>query len=78
MRSATSSADRYGPGHDRRPPASLADRELLARIAPTGSYGDPVLSWVFADDTRTIGQLMVLFTGMVDDMLPDRGTANPR
>jgi len=56
--------------------ASLADRELLARIGATGFYGDPVLSWVFADETRRMDQLMVLFTGMVDDMLPDRGTVD--
>jgi GNAT superfamily N-acetyltransferase len=54
-------------------PASLADRDLLALIAATGFYDDPVLSWVFRDDARRLDQLIFLFVGMVDDMLPDRG-----
>ncbi len=54
-------------------PASLADRELLAHIAATGFYDDPVLSWVLPDDGRRTDQLHFLFGGLVDDMLPDRG-----
>ncbi len=54
-------------------PATLGDRELLARIAAEGFYEDPVLSWALQDEATRLGQLLVVFRGMVDDMLPDRG-----
>jgi GNAT superfamily N-acetyltransferase len=54
-------------------PATVDDRELLARIAAEGFFHDPVLSWVLPDDANRLGQLIHLFGGMVDDMLPDRG-----
>lgn len=54
-------------------PASLADRELLAHIAATGFYDDPVLSWVLPDASRRPAQLRFLFASLVDDTLPDRG-----
>jgi GNAT superfamily N-acetyltransferase len=57
-------------------PASLDDVELLARIAAGGFYADPVLSWVFRDDDRRLDQLTFMFTGMVHDMLPDRGVVD--
>ena len=56
--------------------ASLADRELLAHIAATGFYDDPVLSWVLPDDDRRTDQLRFLFTSLVDDTLPDRGVVD--
>jgi GNAT superfamily N-acetyltransferase len=55
-------------------PASPGDRRLLARIAASGFYDDPVLSWVLRDDARRFDQLLVVFGGLVDDTLPDRGT----
>jgi GNAT superfamily N-acetyltransferase len=54
-------------------PATPDDRDLLARIAAEGFFHDPVLSWVLQDDATRLGQLIHLFGGMVDDMLPDRG-----
>ncbi|MGK2948612.1 MAG: GNAT family N-acetyltransferase [Acidimicrobiales bacterium] len=54
--------------------ATLADREVVARIAASGFYDDPVLSWVLRDDARRLDQLLVVFGGLVDDTLPDRGT----
>ena len=54
-------------------PAALDDLDLLARVAAEGFYADPVLSWVFPDDGRRLHQLTFIFTGMVQDMLPDRG-----
>ena len=54
-------------------PATLEDIELLARIAAEGFYDDPVLSWVLQDDTTRLGQMIVMFKGLVEDMLPDRG-----
>lgn len=57
-------------------PATLDDVELLARIAASGFYDDPVLSWAFRDDARRLDQLTFVFTGMVHDMLPDRGTVH--
>lgn len=57
-------------------PATLDDVDLLARIAAAGFYDDPVLSWVFRDDARRLDQLTFVFTGMVHDMLPDRGTVH--
>jgi GNAT superfamily N-acetyltransferase len=54
-------------------PATLDDRDLIARIAAEGFYDDPVLSWVCRDDDRRLEQLVNLMGGLVDDMLPDRG-----
>jgi GNAT superfamily N-acetyltransferase len=56
--------------------ATIADADLLAGIAAAGFYDDPVLSWVFRDDARRLDQLTFVFTGMVHDMLPDRGTVH--
>lgn len=56
--------------------ATFDDVDLLARIAAGGFYADPVLSWVFRDDARRLDQLTFLFTGMVDDMLPERGVVD--
>jgi GNAT superfamily N-acetyltransferase len=56
--------------------ATLADRTVLAEIAAAGFYDDPVLSWVLRDDARRLDQLRVVFAGMVDDMLPERGTVH--
>lgn len=57
-------------------PATLDDVDLLARIAAGGFYADPVLSWAFRDDDRRLEQLTFMFTGMVHDMLPDRGVVD--
>jgi len=57
-------------------PAALEDRELLACIAAEGFYDDPVLSWVLPDGATRLHQLVVVFGGMVDDMLPDRGVVH--
>ncbi|MEO6318042.1 MAG: GNAT family N-acetyltransferase [Acidimicrobiales bacterium] len=57
-------------------PATLEDRDLLARIAATGFYDDPVLSWALQDDATRLSKLMIVFGGMVDDMLPDRGVVH--
>src|SRR5690349_15596949 len=54
-------------------PATVDDRELLARIGAEGFFHDPVLCWVLQDDATRLGQLIHLFGGIVDDMLPDRG-----
>jgi len=35
-----------------------------------------VLSWVFQDATRRLEQLLFAFTGMVHDMLPERGVVH--
>jgi ribosomal protein S18 acetylase RimI-like enzyme len=55
-------------------PATLDDLDTLARIAAAGFYADPVMSWVFRDDARRRDQLTFIFTGLVREMLPDRGT----
>jgi ribosomal protein S18 acetylase RimI-like enzyme len=55
-------------------PATLDDLDSLARIAAAGFYADPVMSWVFRDDARRRDQLTFIFTGLVLEMLPDRGT----
>jgi GNAT superfamily N-acetyltransferase len=57
-------------------PATLADRAVLADIAAAGFYDDPVLSWALRDDARRLDQLRVVFGGLADDMLPDRGTVH--
>jgi GNAT superfamily N-acetyltransferase len=54
-------------------PASLDDAELVARVAAEGFFDDPVLSWALQDDTTRLGQLLVMFRGLVEDTLPDRG-----
>jgi GNAT superfamily N-acetyltransferase len=56
--------------------ATLEEIELLARIAAAGFYDDPVLSWVFPDPDARLGQLTLVFTGLVRDFLPDRGTVH--
>jgi GNAT superfamily N-acetyltransferase len=56
--------------------ATLDDRELVARIAAEGFYDDPVLSWVLRDDSKRLAQLVNIMGGLVDDMLPDRGTVH--
>jgi ribosomal protein S18 acetylase RimI-like enzyme len=57
-------------------PATLDDVDRLARIAAAGFYDDPVLGWVFQDDDRRLDQLTFIMTGLVGDMLPDRGTVH--
>lgn len=66
-------ADLDAPDGDPRL-ATLDDREVVAHIAAAGFYDDPVLSWVLRDDARRRDQLVVVFSGLVDDTLPDRGT----
>ena len=50
-------------------PATAADVDLLTRIASEGFYDDPVMSWAMPDDDRRLGQLTVIFRGMVTDVL---------
>lgn len=57
-------------------PATLDDLDSLARIAAAGFFADPVMSWVLRDDARRLDQLTFIFTGLVLDMLPDRGTVH--
>jgi GNAT superfamily N-acetyltransferase len=57
-------------------PASLGDADLLARIAAEGFYADPVLSWALPDDAARLHQLTVVFRGLVEDTLPDRGVVH--
>ena len=57
-------------------PAGLEDRDLVARIAAEGFYADPVMGWVFRDPDRRLEQLVELFGGLFDDMVPDRGTVH--
>ena len=54
-------------------PATLEDRELVARVAAEGFYDDPLMSWVLPDGSRRLEQLTFVFGGLVDDMLPERG-----
>lgn len=72
-----SSADApHAVPHDAPRPATLADREVLARVAAAGFYDDPVMTWVLRDDARRLAQLVVVFGGLADDTLPDRGTVH--
>ena len=57
-------------------PATLADAAVVARIAVAGFYDDPVMRWVFPDDAVRPDRLRVLFSGLVDDMLPNRGVVH--
>ena len=57
-------------------PAAVEDRDLVARIAAEGFYDDPLMSWVLPDHERRLEQLVFVFGGLVDDMLPDRGTVH--
>lgn len=57
-------------------PATIEDRELLARIGAEGFALDPVLGWVFQDESTRPGRLLLLFGGLVDDFLPDRGVVH--
>ena len=57
-------------------PATVEDRELVARVAAEGFYDDPVLSWVCRDGSRRLEQLVDLMGGLFDDMVPDRGTVH--
>ena len=54
-------------------PATADDLDLLGRIAGAGFYDDPVMSWALPDDERRLGQLTVMFRGLAEDCLPDRG-----
>ncbi len=57
-------------------PATIEDRDLVARVAAESFYDDPLMSWVLRDDERRLEQLVFVFGGLVDDMLPDRGTVH--
>ncbi|MEQ1787479.1 MAG: GNAT family N-acetyltransferase [Acidimicrobiales bacterium] len=57
-------------------PATLDDAALVARIAASGFYDDPVMRWVFPDDAVRLDRLRFLFSGLVDDLLPDRGVVH--
>jgi GNAT superfamily N-acetyltransferase len=57
-------------------PATVEDRELLARIGAEGFAADPVLGWVFQDPATRPERLLDLFGGLVDDFLPDRGVVH--
>jgi GNAT superfamily N-acetyltransferase len=55
-------------------PATVADLELLTQIASEGFEQDPVMSWLFPDDAARRAKLRVMFGGLAEDMLGDRGT----
>lgn len=57
-------------------PATLDEVDLLARIAAAGFYDDPVMSWAFPDDDVRLSRLTFMFSGLVRDMLPDRGVVH--
>jgi GNAT superfamily N-acetyltransferase len=57
-------------------PAGPEDRDLVASIAAEGFFDDPVLGWVFRDPVRRLDNLVELFGGVFDDMVPDRGTVH--
>jgi GNAT superfamily N-acetyltransferase len=57
-------------------PAGPQDRDLVARIAAEGFFADPVMGWVFRDPDRRLDQLVELFGGLFDDMVPDRGVVH--
>lgn len=54
-------------------PATVEDLDLLARIAGEGFYDDPVMTWALPDDDRRLAQLTVMFRGLAEDCLPERG-----
>ncbi|MFZ6005044.1 MAG: GNAT family N-acetyltransferase [Actinomycetota bacterium] len=56
--------------------ATIDDADLLARVAASGFYDDPVLSWVLPDASKRLAQLVFLFDTMVRDMLPVGGTVH--
>jgi GNAT superfamily N-acetyltransferase len=56
--------------------ATLDDLDLLARVAAAGFYDDPVMRWVLPDDGRRLGQLAIMFRGLAEDTLPDRGVVH--
>ena len=57
-------------------PAGVEDRELVARIGAEGFFDDPVMSWVFRDPVRRLDNLLEIFGGLFDDMVPERGTVH--
>ena len=54
-------------------PATVDDLDLLGGIAGAAFYDDPVMSWALRDDDRRLGQLTVMFRGLAEDVVPDRG-----
>jgi len=57
-------------------PATIDDAVLLAHVAASGFYDDPVMSWVFPDDARRLEHLTFLFGGLARDMLPSGGVVH--
>jgi GNAT superfamily N-acetyltransferase len=57
-------------------PATRDDAALVARIAAAGFYDDPVMRWVFPDDAVRLDRLVLIFSGLVDDMVPERGVVH--
>ena len=56
--------------------ATPADVDLLGRIAAEGFYDDPVMRWLLPDDDRRLAQLTVMFRGLAEDTVPDRGVVH--
>jgi GNAT superfamily N-acetyltransferase len=54
--------------------ATPDDTDRIAQIAAAGFYDDPVMGWVFPDDSVRLQRLEAIFGGLVRDTLPDRGT----
>jgi GNAT superfamily N-acetyltransferase len=54
-------------------PATVGDLDLVAGIAAAGFYDDPMMSWLLQDGDRRRSQLTVMFRGLAEDCVPDRG-----
>jgi ribosomal protein S18 acetylase RimI-like enzyme len=54
-------------------PATVADLDIVAGIAAAGFYDDPMMSWLLQDGDRRLGQLTLMFRGLAEDCVPDRG-----
>ena len=56
--------------------ATLDDVARLGRIGAEGFFADPVMRWLYPDADRRLGLLTLMFTGLAEDTLPDRGVVH--
>jgi GNAT superfamily N-acetyltransferase len=56
--------------------ARREDAAAVATISAAAFYDDPVMCWAFPDPGARLAQLHAVFTGLVRDYLPDRGTVH--
>jgi GNAT superfamily N-acetyltransferase len=54
--------------------ARREDAAAVATISAAAFYDDPVMCWAFPDGDARLAQLHLVFTGLVHDYLPGRGT----